>query len=155
MGRTVSEDRRLWRLFLTAHSATVPGIASDLTALTDVSLVDLETLAELGVNGGRMRMAELAESMRVSRSGITRCVDRLGRRGLVERAAVPDDKRGAFAVITPAGRRHLDAVLPGYEAVVTRRFASILTPAERTLLSNVLERLHAAGDVDSASVAGG
>lgn len=149
-----SEEGRLWRLFLTAHSVTVAGVAQDLRTLTDISLVDLEALVELGANGGRMRMAELAESMGVSRSGITRCVDRLGRRGLVKRAAVPDDKRGSYAVITPSGRTHLEEVLPAYEVAVNRRFASILTPAERTMLSDVLERLRAAGDADSASRTG-
>ena len=65
-----------------------------------------------------MRMCDLAESILLSRSGLTRLVDRLERDGCIVRVACADDARGAFAMLTPRGRElargaratHLDGV---------------------------------------------
>ena len=78
--------------------------------------------------GGRMRMSELADSVLLSRSGLTRLVDRLERAGLLERVQCEDDARGFFAEITPAGRRlfaaarrtHLDGVRKLYHSPYSR-----------------------------------
>ena len=58
-------------------------------------------------DGGRMRMCDLAESILLSRSGLTRLVDRLERDGLLQRMACADDARGSYATLTPAGRKKL------------------------------------------------
>lgn len=146
------EEFRLWRAFLAAQAAIVTGIESELGGLTDVSLGDLEVLASLNESGGRMRMAELADSISASRSGLTRRVDRLKSQGLVERASVPSDKRGAYAVITNAGRRHLQDVMPGYQSLVARRFLSVLDSDEREMLLRLLERLNNAAEFDTERV---
>ncbi|MDF1594623.1 MAG: MarR family transcriptional regulator [Acidimicrobiia bacterium] len=143
------DEFRLWRAFLAAQVAIVTGIESELGGLTDVSLGDLEVLASINESGGRMRMAELAHSISASRSGLTRRVDRLKSQGLVERASVPSDKRGAYAVITSAGRRHLEDVMPGYQSLVARRFLSVLESEERETLLRLLERLNTAAAFDT------
>ncbi|MDH5371898.1 MAG: MarR family transcriptional regulator [Acidimicrobiia bacterium] len=135
------EEFRLWRAFLAAQAAVVSGIESDLGALTNVSLSDLEVLTALDDNGGQMRMAELADAANASRSGLTRRVDRLKSQGLVDRASVPSDRRGSYAVITDAGLRHLEGVLPTYQSVVRRRFLSVFSDDERAMLLQHLERL--------------
>ena len=146
------EELRLWRAFLAAQAAIVPGIESELGGLTEVSLGDLEVLVALNENGGQMRMAELADAISASRSGLTRRVDRLKNQGLVDRASVPSDKRGAYAVITDRGTRHLEDVLPGYQSVVSRRFLSVLNPEERNMLLRLLERLTDAADFETERV---
>ncbi len=54
--------------------------------------------------GNRLRMSELAEAVLLSRSGLTRLVDRLQKDGLVQRQPDPDDARGMYTVLTAKGR---------------------------------------------------
>ena len=139
------EEFRLWRAFLAAQASILPGVESELGGLTDVSLGDVEVLAALNGANGQMRMAELADIVNASRSGLTRRVDRLTRQGLVKRESVPTDKRGAYAVLTARGRRELDEVLPRYHSVVSRRFLAVFDAKERETFIRLLERLTDAG----------
>ena len=135
------EEFRLWRAFLAAQAAILPSIESELGGLTDVSLGDVEVLVALNGAGGQMRMAELADIINASRSGLTRRVDRLTRQELVKRASVPTDKRGAYAVLTAQGRRQLEEVLPRYRSAVTRRFLAVFDAEERETFLRLLTRL--------------
>jgi len=89
----------------------------------------------------RLRMTDLAERVLLSRSGLTRLVDRLERDGLVRREPCPDDARGLFAVATELGidrlrdssRVHLDGVV--------RHFVGRFTPSELDTLGKLLGRL--------------
>lgn len=149
MNQIEPDEFRLWRAFLAAQAAILPGIESELGGTMDVSLGDVEVLVALNEDGGQMRMAELADSIRASRSGLTRRIDRLNRQGLVDRASVPSDRRGAYAVLTSSGERQLEDVLPRYHSVVSRRFLSILEPDERQTLIRLLERLADASVVET------
>jgi DNA-binding MarR family transcriptional regulator len=77
----------------------------------------------------------------VSRSRVSRVVDELVRAGLVERVPNPDDRRSAFARITPAGRARLRAAAPTYLAGIERHFTSHLTAAEAHAVATALERV--------------
>jgi DNA-binding MarR family transcriptional regulator len=76
-------------------------------------------------------MAELADRLVVSRYNVTRLVDRLGDEGLVAREPAPDDARGAFAVLTPAGRAMRRKMWPVYGAAIDELFTRHLSAAER------------------------
>ncbi len=104
---------------LRAHSQLVRTLDADLAREHDLPLSSYEVLLYLNdSDGGRMRMSELADSVLISRSGLTRLVDRLERQGLLKRERCTSDARGLFAEITPEGRRlfaqarqtHLDGV---------------------------------------------
>ena len=104
---------------LRAHSQLVRTLDADLARDHDLPLSSYEVLLYLNdSDGGRMRMSELADSVLISRSGLTRLVDRLERQGLLKRERCTSDARGLFAEITPEGRRlfaqarqtHLDGV---------------------------------------------
>ena len=71
-------------------------------------------------------MAELADSVLLSRSGVTRLVDRLERDGLIERDACTDDGRGLFAVLTDKGEELLARARPTHLAGVRERFLRAL-----------------------------
>jgi DNA-binding MarR family transcriptional regulator len=113
------EELGAWRGLLRVHSALVKGLDAELLAGHDLPLTSYEVLINLqAAPDRRRRMAELAEGVLLSRSGMTRLVDRLEREGLLERDACVSDGRGTFAVLTDKGeallaqarRTHLDGV---------------------------------------------
>ena len=73
-----------------------------------------------------MRLGDLAEAVLLTRAGLSRLVDRAEAAGLLRREACPEDKRGAFAVLTDAGAAALRATWPVYMGVVDARFARAL-----------------------------
>ena len=113
------EELAAWRGMLRVHAELTKALDAELIRAHDLTLSSYEVLLFLAdAPEGRMRMSELADSVLLSRSGLTRLVDRLERAGLLERIQCEDDARGYFAEITPAGRRlfatarrtHLDGV---------------------------------------------
>jgi DNA-binding MarR family transcriptional regulator len=126
----VSSNRRLsaqematWRAFLAAHAHAVAALDRALRRSgcgLDLREYDLLVqLAEAGAAGLRLR--DLAERLLINRSNVTRRVDDLAARGLVERCGAPDDARGVIARLTPAGRAKLRRAavvhIPGVKAL--------------------------------------
>jgi DNA-binding MarR family transcriptional regulator len=113
------EELAAWKGMLRAHAELVRTLDAELAREHDLPLSSYEVLLYLNdSDDGRMRMSELADSVLLSRSGLTRLVDRLERQGLLRRERCTSDARGLFAEITPEGRRafagarktHLDGV---------------------------------------------
>jgi len=106
--------------------------------------------------GGQLRMSELAAQSALTPSGLTRSVDRLRRQGLVERRTCPEDRRGSFAVMTPAGRELMDRAVPEHAAHVDEILDELFTGGEEAMLSELLRRLrdHVRRDPSRGSTAG-
>jgi DNA-binding MarR family transcriptional regulator len=140
--RLSAPELAAWRGFLRVHAALIRELDADLEGRHGLPLTSYEVLLRLsGADGGRMRMAELAGSVLLSRSGLTRLCDRLVRQGLVEREAAPDDARGAYAVITPLGRERFRAAHATHLAGVRERFTDRLGPEDLERLAAVWERV--------------
>ena len=90
---------------------------------------------------GAMRMAELADGVLLSRSGLTRLVDRLERAGLVERRECEEDARGLLAAVTPAGRELFQQARKTHLAGVRRLFLDRYSVAEQRTLGQLFDRL--------------
>lgn len=90
---------------------------------------------------GRLRLSDLAREAVLSRSGLTRLVDRLERDGLVHRERCESDARGYFAVLTDEGRAKIDGARGAYLDDVRERFLSRLTVEEQELLGDVWTRV--------------
>jgi DNA-binding MarR family transcriptional regulator len=113
---------------LRAHAELTRALDAQLAREHNLPLSSYEVLLFLAdAPDGRMRMSELAESVLLSRSGLTRLVDRLERDGLLKRERCESDARGLFAEITPEGRRLFDAArrthLDGVRALFLDRFS--------------------------------
>src|SRR5580700_10241451 len=103
-----------WASFLRAHSAITRQLNADLLVAHGLTLNDYEVLLRLShAPDGMMRRVDLAESVVLTASGITRLLDGLERAGLVEKASCSVDARVSYAKLTEAGRCRLD------EAAVT------------------------------------
>jgi len=99
-----------WRELLTAHSLLVRRLDSELRAETGLSMYEYEALLQLAeAPRRRLRMSELASSVLLTRSGLTRLIDRLEEDGLVQRSECLSDRRGAEAVLTEEGLARLRA----------------------------------------------
>lgn len=143
-GPLSASEQSAWRAFLHANGAVTRRLEADLQAEHGMSLGAYEVLVHLSeANEQRLRMAELAQRVLLSRSGLTRQVDRLERAGLVRREACDTDARGTFAVLTPAGRRQLEAAYPAHLRGVRRYVINPLTAAELATLAELLARMAA------------
>jgi len=91
--------------------------------------------------GNALRMSELAAQTSLSPSGLTRAVDRLQDQGLVTRRTCPQDKRGSFAELTPAGKERMESAIPEHLAHIGQLLSELFSPAEEARLSSLLRRL--------------
>jgi DNA-binding MarR family transcriptional regulator len=88
-----------------------------------------------------LRMAEIAESLRFSRSRLTHAIARLEERGWVERVTCPTDRRGTFAQLTEAGHAALAAAAPGHVAGVRRHLFDRLSSEQVEQLRVISEQI--------------
>ena len=131
-----------WRTFLRAHAAVVSRIERDLHRRGLTPLTWYDVLIELVyAPDNRLRLNELADAVALSRSGLTRLVDRLERAGLLRREPHPHDRRGAYAVMTEAGLDAVASTRPAYLQDIAAFFASHLTDDEVQVLSAALRRV--------------
>jgi DNA-binding MarR family transcriptional regulator len=88
-----------------------------------------------------MRMSELADATRSSRSRLSHAIARLEERGWITREDCVTDRRGAFAVLTDAGQRALVAAAPGHVAEVRRLLVDQLSPEDLAHLGRISQQL--------------
>jgi DNA-binding MarR family transcriptional regulator len=133
---------RAWRLFLVAHARLTAQLEEELREQAGMPLTWYDVLVQLSeAPEGRLRMQELARAVLLSKSGLTRLVDRLCAAGYLAREADPVDRRGTLAVLTPAGRRALREAAPVHLRGVERAFAEVLTEAEASTLAEAFARI--------------
>ncbi len=136
------QELRAWRGLLRTYARLTKALDAELEATHGLPLTSYEVLMYIAdADGERMRMHDLASSILLSRSGLTRLVDRLERDGLLSRMTCSSDARGAFACLTPKGRETLDAARATHLAGVRAMFLEHFTPAEQEQLGGFWERL--------------
>jgi DNA-binding MarR family transcriptional regulator len=112
-----------------------------------MSVTDYGVLVQLSEEeGGRLRMSELADRLLLSPSGLTRRLDGLVSAGLVERTRCPTDRRGAYAVLTPAGWARLRSAAPDHVEQVRRHFVDRLSREQLAVLADALEEVSSGVD---------
>jgi DNA-binding MarR family transcriptional regulator len=137
-------ELRAWRGLLRAHASLAKRLESRLEREHGLQLSSYEVLQHLiDAPGGRMRMCDLAEQAQLSRSGLTRLVDRLERDELLGRCSCEHDARGAYACLTDRGRGRLDAARGTHRAVVREHFLSHFSEGELEALGKMWERVTA------------
>ena len=134
-----------WRTFITLHATIVDLIDRTLVAEGQLPLHWYDVLIELAeAPEQRLRMHELARSVVLSRSGLTRLVDRIEAAGLLCREPDPADRRGSFAVLTTEGRAALRAAWPVYARAIQEHFAQHLSDDEVRIITEAFGRALAA-----------
>ncbi|MBA3367904.1 MAG: MarR family transcriptional regulator [Geodermatophilaceae bacterium] len=131
-----------WRVFLRAHAVVTRHLEAELLEDHDLPLASYDVLVQLvDAPGRRLRMTELASAVLLSRSGLSRLVDRLQREGLVTREAASEDGRGMYAVLQPAGLSRLRTAAPTHLRGVAEHMTSKFSDAELDALRALLDRL--------------
>lgn len=132
----------MWRTFLRAHAQATRALEADLLAEHELPLPSYDVLLQLAESPQRaLRMTELAARVLLSRSGLTRLVDRLEREGLVRRQACPSDARGTLAVLTDDGLAKLRTAAPTHLRGVAEHVTDRLSDDEVAQLSQLLGKL--------------
>jgi DNA-binding MarR family transcriptional regulator len=139
-------ELRAWRGLLRAHACLAKRLDSELEHAHGLPMSSYEVLHHLEeTTGGRMRMCELAEQAQLSRSGLTRLIDRMEREGLVERCSCDHDARGSYACLTDPGRERLQEARGTHLAVIRDQFFSHFSELELSTLADMWERIAPCG----------
>ena len=131
-----------WRGLLRVHSRITKVLDADLEREHGIPLSEYEVLLFLADSpDGRMRMAELADGVLLSRSGLTRLVDRMEGEGLLRRERCEDDARGYHAIITDEGRELFQRARATHLDGVRELFLTRLSEAEQRTLAELWDRV--------------
>lgn len=131
-----------WRAVVIGAGRLVNRLDEELTSETGLTMAEYEVLSCLSeAPGGRMRMAELAGAVVVSRSGLTRRVDSLVSAGYVRRSACSSDRRGTYAELTKAGVLRLENTAGVHRAGVREHFIQALSRSELAAVAQALGRV--------------
>jgi DNA-binding MarR family transcriptional regulator len=130
-----------WRAFLHAGVALTGVLEGELEEGEQLPLSWYDVLLKLHEAGGELRMQELASAVLLSKSGLTRLVDRMERDGLVDRQPCASDRRGWLAVLTPQGEARLRKAAPVHLQGIERHFGRLVDEREARTIRDVCERL--------------
>jgi DNA-binding MarR family transcriptional regulator len=134
-----------WRAMLNAHASVVARVEEALAEADLPPLAWYDVLWALRrAPGGRIRMADLAGGLTLSRGGLTKLADRLEAAELLRRERVEDDGRGLYAVLTPAGERMLRRMWPVYARALRDTFVDAMSADEAAVIAEGLGRANRA-----------
>jgi DNA-binding MarR family transcriptional regulator len=148
-------EMRAWRAYIIGSRRLYEAMDRDLAA-HGLSMADYEVIAYLSeAPERRVRMSELAQASLLSRSRLSHRMKVLEEAGIVRRENCPDDRRGAFAVLTEKGWQAIVAAAPDHVTSVRTRFIDLLAHNEQEAIALVFERvgdrLHESENVDSCA----
>jgi len=136
------EEQRAWRAFLAGSQLLMHQLGRELQYEHGLTHNDYEILVQLSESPDRrMRMTDLAERCRLSKSRLSHQISRMEEAGLVARATCPSDRRGAFAVLTDEGMRRLEKAAPSHVEGVRDHFIDRLTSDELAALAAAFRRV--------------
>ena len=140
----------LWAELTRVHGTVRGSLETYLGGVTGLQPEDADLLVLLAqAPEQRMRMVDVSAALRLSKSGVTRLVDRLAGQGLVVRAACPKDRRVIYAGLTEEGRATAAAAAPAVAAGLAQLLAGRLSPAELEALTESLRRVAPAANSDA------
>lgn len=138
-------ERAAWGGLIATQARIFRRIEDDLRHGFGLTHAEFEVLLRLAkAQDGRLRIQDLAARSLITRSGTSRAVDRLARAGHVAREGAEEDGRGAYAVLTDAGREHFLAAAKDHVALVRRELLSRFTDDELDTLAGFWRRLEEA-----------
>jgi DNA-binding MarR family transcriptional regulator len=131
-----------WGGLLGVHGRLMHLIEHDLAERCGISHPEFEILLRLSwAEGHRIRIQDLAAASILTRSGTSRAVERLARLGLARRETAPEDRRGNYAILLPAGAERLASALDGHVPLVRAAFLARFTSEELEAMAEYWRRV--------------
>jgi DNA-binding MarR family transcriptional regulator len=142
---TIGEDRWMpaWLALVRTHTRLWDRVEAQMRSDHGLTMARYDVLAHLDMAGGRLGLSELAASLMLSPSGLSKLLDRMETSGLVRRDPDPRDARAAFAAITPRGRSLARNARQSHHAFLQRTFGDALDAHDLADLTRIMNRLSA------------
>ena len=148
-------EERAWRSLQLMQMRLDGALARQLAADSGLSYPDYTVLVALtGASDGQMRLFELARILGWEKSRLSHHIARMAERGLVAKERCGSDRRGAFVLVTDAGRQEIEAAAPGHVEIVRRLFVDRLAPQQLDAVADAAETVLAALDEASSAEPG-
>jgi DNA-binding MarR family transcriptional regulator len=143
MSQWLTDDQqRAWRGLLQMTSRLDARLNRELQQTSGLSLADYDVLVLLTeAPDGRLRVFELAEDLQWEQSRLSHHLARMQRRGLVAREECTTDRRGAFVVLTDAGRDAIEKAAPAHVATVRRLVFDGLAKEQVAMLESTVNEV--------------
>ena len=143
-----------WHALLRAQAGVAGNLERELMAAEGLPLAWFEVLLVLDqAPEGAVRLQRLMDTVLMTKSGVSRLVDRMEAAGLVARSGCPSDRRGAFACITTLGREKLHRATPIHAGGIDRHLAKVLDHEQAARLRDALSAVADALGSDAVFVA--
>ena len=142
--KLATDEKRIavWQAFLQTHAVVLRKLESELQAEQQLPLTWYDVLINLNNDPrGGLRLQDLAQAIVLSQSGLTRLLDRMEQAGLVARKPCPHDRRGAYAIITPAGKTVLKQAEPVHLRSIEEHFMQHLEAVDIEALHQALSKI--------------
>lgn len=131
-------QQRTWRAYLALQARLAARLNRELQRTSGLSLSDYDVLVQLtDVPDGRLRAFELGDALQWDKSRVSKQVARMATRDLVAKEECEADRRGAYVVLTPAGRRAIEEAAPAHVELVRQLIFDTLTPTQVRALSAI------------------
>ena len=141
------QEQRSWRALLMGMTLLLDRLDDELRRRCELSLVEYEILVRLSEAEDRqMRMSDLAEAARQSRSRLTHTVARMEKKGLVTRMPCPDDRRGVIAALADDGYALLVEAAPDHVASVREVLVDVVDPTDFEALGRAMTAVNQVAD---------
>ena len=132
-----------WLALIRTHARLWDQLEAQMRRDHGLTIARYDVLAQLDGAGGQLRLNELASSMVLSPSGLSKLLDRMQASELIRRESDPEDARSTFAVITPRGRALVKKARRTHHGVLQQRFGDALDDADIADLTRIMGRLGA------------
>ena len=137
-----SDQQKAWRAYIMGTELLQHQLDRELREEHDISFSEYEILVRLSeADGGRMRMATLADAMSHSRSRVTHTISRMEKADLVVRRASDSDGRGVEAVMTAEGQRVLEEAAPTHVRGVRQHLVDLSDRADFAALGRIFNEV--------------
>jgi DNA-binding MarR family transcriptional regulator len=148
MEKLKDNELMAWRLFIKTHAKVIEHIEQELAEEKRVPLSTYDVLIALyEAPERRLPMQQLVSKVVLSKSGLSRLIDRVQREGLIKREKSMKDKRSFYAVLTEEGEQQLRKAWPIYAKGIKRYFASSLSEEEISIFIKAFQTIQLEMDV--------
>ena len=125
------------------HARLWDQVESDVRRISGLTMPRYDVLMQLDLHGGQLGLTDLAKTVVLSPSGLSKLLDRMEESGLIERRPDPEDARSTFAAITAHGRSVVRKTRRKHHAYLQQIFGDALDDRDLADLSRIMKRLDA------------